>query len=88
MLYHRYRLDEEGTVLDAKIVPPTSQNQRTIEEDLRGVVRAPTCDLSDDDSGAALRTGDPQPRSLHLLRHALPEARGRPRVTRARRGRR
>ena len=38
MLYHRYELDDEGTILDAKIVPPTSQNQRTIEEDLRGVV--------------------------------------------------
>jgi coenzyme F420-reducing hydrogenase alpha subunit len=38
ILYHRYELDEEGTILDAKIVPPTSQNQRTIEEDLRGVV--------------------------------------------------
>ena len=25
MLYHRYRLDAEGTILDAKIVPPTSQ---------------------------------------------------------------
>jgi sulfhydrogenase subunit alpha len=38
ILYHRYELDAEGTILDAKIVPPTSQNQRTIEEDLRGVV--------------------------------------------------
>ena len=38
ILYHRYSIDEEGTILDAKIVPPTSQNQRTIEEDLRGVV--------------------------------------------------
>jgi coenzyme F420-reducing hydrogenase alpha subunit len=36
--YHRYQIDAEGTILDAKIVPPTSQNQRTIEEDLRGVV--------------------------------------------------
>jgi sulfhydrogenase subunit alpha len=36
--YHRYTVDGEGTILDAKIVPPTSQNQRTIEEDLRGVV--------------------------------------------------
>jgi coenzyme F420-reducing hydrogenase alpha subunit len=35
MLYHRYRLDPEGSVLDAKIVPPTSQNQPSIEEDLR-----------------------------------------------------
>jgi sulfhydrogenase subunit alpha len=38
ILYHRYELDAAGTILDAKIVPPTSQNQRTIEEDLRGVV--------------------------------------------------
>jgi coenzyme F420-reducing hydrogenase alpha subunit len=35
ILYHRYRLDERGTILDAKIVPPTSQNQKTIEQDLR-----------------------------------------------------
>ena len=34
VLYHRYKLDEEGAILDAKIVPPTSQNQRTIEDDL------------------------------------------------------
>jgi coenzyme F420-reducing hydrogenase alpha subunit len=38
ILYHRYEVDDEGTILDAKIVPPTSQNQRAIEEDLRGVV--------------------------------------------------
>ena len=34
MLYHRYALDEAGSILDAKIVPPTSQNQLAIEEDL------------------------------------------------------
>jgi coenzyme F420-reducing hydrogenase alpha subunit len=34
MLYHRYRLDDEGTILEAKIVPPTSQNQKIIERDL------------------------------------------------------
>jgi sulfhydrogenase subunit alpha len=34
LLYHRYAIDEAGTILDAKIVPPTSQNQRTMEEDL------------------------------------------------------
>jgi coenzyme F420-reducing hydrogenase alpha subunit len=38
LLYHRYRLDDDGTILDAKIVPPTSQNQLAIEDDLRGVV--------------------------------------------------
>jgi sulfhydrogenase subunit alpha len=34
-LYHRYTLDEQGTITDAKIVPPTSQNQTSIEDDLR-----------------------------------------------------
>jgi len=34
ILYHRYRLDDDGTILDAKIVPPTSQNQKMIESDL------------------------------------------------------
>ncbi len=35
ILYHRYRTDEKGVILDAKIIPPTSQNQKTIEDDLR-----------------------------------------------------
>jgi len=39
LLYHRYEIDEDGTILDAKIVPPTSQNQLAIEEDLRAVVQ-------------------------------------------------
>jgi sulfhydrogenase subunit alpha len=34
ILYHRYRLADDGSILDAKIVPPTSQNQKTIEKDL------------------------------------------------------
>ncbi len=38
ILYHRYRLSEDGTILEAKIVPPTSQNQRIIENDLRRFV--------------------------------------------------
>ena len=37
-LYHRYRIDDRGAILDAKIVPPTSQNQKTIENDLRQYV--------------------------------------------------
>jgi len=37
--WHRYRIDDGGSILDAKIVPPTSQNQKTIEEDLVGVVK-------------------------------------------------
>ncbi|HEV2350119.1 MAG TPA: Ni/Fe hydrogenase subunit alpha [Terriglobia bacterium] len=34
ILYHRYKIDAQGTILDAKIVPPTSQNQKVIEQDL------------------------------------------------------
>ena len=34
LLYHRYVLDADGVIEDARIVPPTSQNQGTIEEDL------------------------------------------------------
>jgi sulfhydrogenase subunit alpha len=34
ILYHRYKLDEKGIVLDAKIVPPTSQNLKMMESDL------------------------------------------------------
>ncbi len=35
LLYHRYRLEADGTIAEARIVPPTSQNQAAIEEDLR-----------------------------------------------------
>lgn len=38
-LYHRYSLDAEGLVTDACLIPPTSQNQGAIEEDLRRVVQ-------------------------------------------------
>lgn len=37
-LYHRYSLDERGRILTARIVPPTSQNQKMIESDLRQFV--------------------------------------------------
>ncbi|MGO9321551.1 MAG: Ni/Fe hydrogenase subunit alpha [Solirubrobacteraceae bacterium] len=47
LLYHRYEIDEDGTILDARIVPPTSQNQLAIEEDLRAVVER-SLDLSDE----------------------------------------
>jgi coenzyme F420-reducing hydrogenase alpha subunit len=35
MMYHRYRITDTGAVEFAKIVPPTSQNQKQIEDDLR-----------------------------------------------------
>jgi coenzyme F420-reducing hydrogenase alpha subunit len=62
LLYHRYEIDEEGTILDAKIVPPTSQNQLAIEEDLRAVVEG-HLDLADEQLSLrceqAIRNHDP-----------------------------
>jgi coenzyme F420-reducing hydrogenase alpha subunit len=37
-LYHRYAIDHEGLITEAHIVPPTSQNQLSIEDDLRAYV--------------------------------------------------
>ncbi len=62
MLYHRYRLRADGLIAEAKIVAPTSQNQKRIEDDLRhGVER-----LLDRDDAAltdycerAIRNHDP-----------------------------
>jgi sulfhydrogenase subunit alpha len=39
-LFHRYVLDDEGVIQDAQIVPPTSQNQPSVEADLRTLVQA------------------------------------------------
>lgn len=41
LLYHRFSVDESGAVVDAKIVPPTSQNQKQIEDDLRAFLALP-----------------------------------------------
>ncbi len=34
MLYHRYRLDDQGIIQEARIIPPTSQNLKRMEDDL------------------------------------------------------
>ncbi|MFN2201367.1 MAG: Ni/Fe hydrogenase subunit alpha [Caldilineaceae bacterium] len=34
LLYHRYEIDDNGVILNAKITPPTAQNQGTMESDL------------------------------------------------------
>jgi coenzyme F420-reducing hydrogenase alpha subunit len=46
--HHHYRLDGDGRIVLATIVPPTSQNQKQIERDLLGVVQA-NLQLADDD---------------------------------------
>ena len=38
ILYHRYRIGADGLIQEAKIVPPTSQNQKQVEDDLRAFV--------------------------------------------------
>jgi sulfhydrogenase subunit alpha len=62
LLWHRYELDVHGTILDARIVPPTSQNQLAIEHDLRAFVqrhvRLPDDELRDR-CEQAIRNHDP-----------------------------
>jgi len=62
LLWHRYAIDGDGTITAAEIVPPTSQNQRRIEEDLRACVER-FADLPDDELRRrcehAIRNHDP-----------------------------
>jgi len=39
LLYHSYRLAADGTIEMARIIPPTSQNQPSIEQDLQEVAQ-------------------------------------------------
>ncbi|MGA2037181.1 MAG: Ni/Fe hydrogenase subunit alpha [Acidimicrobiales bacterium] len=47
LLLHRYELDAEGIIRSARIMPPTSQNQLSIESDVRRVVES-SLSLSDE----------------------------------------
>jgi coenzyme F420-reducing hydrogenase alpha subunit len=62
LLYHHYAVNADGTVASARIVPPTSQNQGQIEDDLRAVL-APLLAGDDDETAAAcerlVRSYDP-----------------------------
>jgi len=49
ILWHRYELDAQGRVVQATIVPPTSQNQARIEDDLRRSLEAMGLDKPDDE---------------------------------------
>jgi len=48
LLYHRYRIGDDDLIAEARIVPPTSQNQGQIEEDLRQFI--PLVTSLDDES--------------------------------------
>ncbi len=62
LLYHRYAIDGDGLISDATIVPPTSQNQLSIEDDLRHYV-GPRTGLDDEqlrwELEQAIRNYDP-----------------------------
>ncbi|MBT8203286.1 MAG: Ni/Fe hydrogenase subunit alpha [Acidimicrobiia bacterium] len=62
LLYHRYRIDADGLIEQARIVPPTSQNQPTIEADLHDLISA-NLSMADDDltwqCEQAIRNYDP-----------------------------
>ncbi len=62
LLYHRYSLSETGEIEDAVIIPPTSQNQATIEHDLWHYVEH-HLDLDDDElrrrAEVTIRNHDP-----------------------------
>lgn len=47
LLYHRYQIEADGTIAAARIVPPTSQNQASIEEDLMSFIGS-SLDLPDE----------------------------------------
>ena len=70
--WHEYRSDADGTIVSARIIPPTSQNYATIEADLRAL--APQiAELSGRGRGLALRAPDPQLRPVHQLFGAFPQ---------------
>lgn len=71
-LYHRYSIGDDGLITDAKITPPTAQNQKSIENDFRHYVTQ-MIDLPDDEikrkCEQAIRNYDPCIScSTHFLR--------------------
>lgn len=60
--WHRYQIDDEGLITEARIVPPTSQNLPRIEQDLREYV-PPRLNLPEDrlrwECEQAIRNYDP-----------------------------
>ncbi|MGB9577599.1 MAG: hypothetical protein ACPL4N_03850, partial [Candidatus Norongarragalinales archaeon] len=63
VLYHEYSLDERGMVRDARIITPTQQNVRNIEEDLKALLRELIA------SASAQRAGGPP----NQVRRSLPK---------------
>jgi len=62
LIFHRYRIGDDGLIAEAKIVPPTSQNQGQIESDLSAFLPG-VLHLADADVGR---------RCEHLIRNYDP----------------
>lgn len=62
LLYHRYRLNDRGLVEAARIIPPTAQNMRRMEDDLRellpGIIARPDAEIAQTCENL-IRTYDP-----------------------------
>ncbi|WP_338693116.1 nickel-dependent hydrogenase large subunit [Streptomyces sp. Q6] len=67
LLYHRYALAADGTVTDARLVPPTAQNQGAIEEDLRRIAETALAGRATAGVGGAADTGTVDDAALTLL---------------------
>lgn len=63
ILWHRYQTDDSGRIVSARIVPPTSQNQARIEEDIKFTLEASGLDQAVDQlrllSEKVIRNYDP-----------------------------
>jgi coenzyme F420-reducing hydrogenase alpha subunit len=78
--WHEYRSDADGTIVSARIIPPTSQNYATIEADLRALALQ-IAKLPDEDAALRcehlIRNYDPCIScSVHFLRFSRTRAGG------------
>jgi coenzyme F420-reducing hydrogenase alpha subunit len=49
MIYHRFEINDDGRVAAATMIPPTSQNQQRIEDNLKTSVERLGLDHEDDE---------------------------------------
>lgn len=63
VLWHQYRVDDKGLIASSRIIPPTSQNQARIEEDLTWSIEQYALSKNDEDlrhfSEVIIRNYDP-----------------------------
>ncbi len=63
LLWHKYEIDEQGYIQYANIIPPTSQNQAQVEQDLHHSIMQQGMNMNDDElrlfSESIIRNYDP-----------------------------